>query len=101
MNTHPASTRRGFLIRSTAAAAAALNFPALAGDPKDGSEKETAAYRPDYKATGAKLITDSTPLADGFFMPGEEFADNIHVAFEDVPVTGPDAHAATPANSRS
>ena len=41
-------------------------------DPNDGSEKETAAYRPDYKKTGVKLITNSTPLADGFYMPGEE-----------------------------
>jgi agmatine deiminase len=41
-------------------------------DPADGSEQETASYRPDYKSTGVKLITESTPLADGFYMPGEE-----------------------------
>ncbi len=61
-------TRRQFLATSTAAA---LGLATSRADD-DGSEDETAAYRPDYKATGAKLIADSTPLADGFFMPGEE-----------------------------
>ena len=69
-------SRRQFL-KVSAAAAASLAFTGAsraddAPDPQDGSESETAAYRPDYKATGVKLITDSTPLADGFFMPGEE-----------------------------
>ncbi len=47
-------------------------YAAGKADPLDGSEKEGASYRPDYSTTGVKLITDSTPLADGFFMPGEE-----------------------------
>lgn len=74
--------RRQFLFQA-AAATTALSMSALscraaedddeeAPDPADGSDKETAAYRPDYKQTGARLITDSTPLADGFSMPGEE-----------------------------
>lgn len=79
--THAAESlsRRQFLqAGATAAAGIAFIGAGCAGDddsapaPKDGSESETAAYRPDYKATGVKLVTDSTPLADGFFMPGEE-----------------------------
>jgi agmatine deiminase len=69
--------RRNFIRHSTAAAAA-LGLPHLtraqddSPDPLDGSENEKASYRPDYTKSGAKLITDSTPLAAGFFMPGEE-----------------------------
>ncbi len=61
-------TRRQFIATSTAAA---LGFTTTRADD-DGSEDETAADRPDYTKTGAKLITASTPLADGFHMPGEE-----------------------------
>jgi len=55
-------TRRHFM-QSTALAAAGL-----------GASRAVAATtdRPDYSTTQVKLITDSTPLADGFFMPGEE-----------------------------
>ena len=64
-------TRRQFIATATAIALAARRAAAAETDP-DGSEDETAAYRPDYRQTGAKLLTDSTPLADGFYMPGEE-----------------------------
>lgn len=65
------NTRRQFL---TTSAAAALSLSATRADDADpdGSEDETAAYRPDYTKTGAQFITGSTPLADGFYMPGEE-----------------------------
>ena len=69
-------TRRQFIASSSTFTLAALAGRAFAADDADdaadGSEQETASYRPDYQSTGAKLITDSTPLADGFFMPGEE-----------------------------
>ena len=71
------TTRRHFISTAASAAlghgaATTCGADADEADPRDGSAKETAAYRPDYRQTGARLITDSTPLADGFFMPGEE-----------------------------
>lgn len=68
--------RRVFLHRS-AAALAGMSFTQISHAEDDatyldGSENEKASYRPDYTKTGVKLITDSTPLADGFYMPGEE-----------------------------
>ncbi len=54
-------------------------FPSGAADPLnvyelkgDGDENEGVDCRPDYRSTGARLITESTPLAEGFHMPGEE-----------------------------
>ena len=70
---HLPKTRRQF-IATAAAAALGLGFHrAVSADVAlDGSEDETAAYRPDYSKTGVHLITGSTPLDDGFYMPGEE-----------------------------
>ena len=59
-------TRRRFIARSSTVALAAMSGSAFA----DGERK--AGDRPDYGATTAKIIRDSTPLADGFHMPGEE-----------------------------
>lgn len=67
-------TRREFLTATTAAALALSTMTTTSKEPRDdaGGENEKANDRPDYGKTGAKLIRDSTPLADGFFMPGEE-----------------------------
>ncbi len=58
--------RRDFLIQSTCGAAA------LAGSVQClyADEKNIAAM-PDYKSTGASLLTNSTPAADGFRFPAE------------------------------
>lgn len=55
-------SRRHF-IQSTALAATSLST---------ARAEEATTDRPDYRTTKVKLIADSTPLADGFFMPGEE-----------------------------
>lgn len=67
-------TRREFITATTSAALAFSTMTTTGKEPRDddGGENETATDRPDYGKTGAKLIRDSTPLADGFFMPGEE-----------------------------
>ena len=66
-------TRRQFIATTTTAAFGIGATLAFGEDANlEGGENETAAHRPDYRATGVQLITDSTPLADGFFMPGEE-----------------------------
>ena len=57
-------TRRQFIATALALTAA----PAWSQKPK----REKATDRPDYTKSGAELLTASTPLADGFFMPGEE-----------------------------
>ncbi len=59
-------TRRRFL---STVSAATLASPALAAS-KRRSKPFTA--RPDYRAAAVPMFVDSTPLADGFFMPGEE-----------------------------
>lgn len=51
-------TRRHFLHT---ASAAAMSSPLFAATP-----------RPDYSKTKVNLISNSTPLADGFYIPGEE-----------------------------
>ena len=63
--------RRQFIAASTTAAMSLATARSQDTD-SDGSHYETSTYRPDYTKTGAKLITKSTPLADGFSMPGEE-----------------------------
>ena len=58
--------RRDFL-RLTGLSAAAMTTaagPTLADDKRKNR-------MPDYKNTGVKLITDSTPAADGFYFPAE------------------------------
>lgn len=56
--------RRNFLKSSTVAVAAGLTSPTNAA-PEDITDM------PDYKGTGAKLITHSTPVQDGFYYPAE------------------------------
>jgi agmatine deiminase len=58
--------RRDFLIQSTCAAAT------LTGQLQSihADEKNITAM-PDYKSTGARLLTNSTPAADGFRFPAE------------------------------
>jgi agmatine deiminase len=63
--------RREFILASLASISA-VQAAEHASDALDGSEDEKANYRPDYTSTKAKLLTESTPLADGFYMPGEE-----------------------------
>ncbi len=58
--------RRDFLVRSTCTGAAWAGMPQLMN-----AEDKQLSQMPDYKSTGAKLITNSTPTADGFRSPGE------------------------------
>ena len=71
-STFSSSLKRRQFLASGVASASLAAFPALSADADDGSETERADWRPDYASTGVKLLTDSTPLADGFYMPGEE-----------------------------
>lgn len=58
--------RRSFLRQSSIAAAIAAGLsPSLKANDKN------ITAMPDYKSTGAKLITNSTPLQDGFHYPAE------------------------------
>lgn len=57
-------TRRNFLQTTALAGTTLAGFRA-------GADDSTTA-RPNEAMTGADIIKDSTPLADGFFMPGEE-----------------------------
>jgi agmatine deiminase len=63
-------TRRQFIAHSSTLALAVIAGRAFADDADGEDEKSTD--RPDYGKTKAKIIRDSSPLADGFFMPGEE-----------------------------
>ncbi len=58
--------RRNFLKQSSVGAAAALGFSATAN-----ANYQDITDMPDYTPTGAKLITDSTPVQDGFHYPAE------------------------------
>lgn len=58
------NTRRHFL-QSATLAASSLGLPQLYA-------QDLSDQRPDYAKTMAKIVTDSSPLADGFYMPGEE-----------------------------
>lgn len=58
--------RREFLIQSTTTlAVAAAVSPALNADEPD------ITRMPDYKPTGVKLLSNSTPANDGFYFPAE------------------------------
>ena len=59
-------TRRSF-VRRGLASAACLTAAGNAAVPG----RESARTSPDYSSTGAKLLTDSTPAADGFRFPAE------------------------------
>ncbi len=59
------NTRRHFISKTTAAV---LGLGARSAFSSEGK----ASDRPDYSKTDAKIIRDSTPLEDGFYMPGEE-----------------------------
>ncbi len=58
--------RRGFLKTSASTLAAVTATRSLVGADENGIAK-----MPDYKPTGVKLLTDSTPSADGFRFPAE------------------------------
>ena len=60
--------RRTFLRNASAAAAVGAAAPLLAQRQKSDSMLDAM---PDYSTTGAKLLTGSTPKADGFYFPAE------------------------------
>ena len=51
----------------------------LVANPITADDKDTTLNMPDYKPTGAKLLTGSTPAADGFRFPAEWAAHEFTV----------------------
>ena len=59
--------RRDFLVQSTIAAVGSAGC-----NGKESMKAQSDINRiPNYTPTGAKLITDSTPVADVFYYPAE------------------------------